>query len=77
MSANTRYTNAMTYQDTIYAAAVCMVAASLLLACAPTVKVQAPDKPIEINMNVKIEHEIRVKVEKDIDNLLSENKDLF
>jgi type IV pilus biogenesis protein CpaD/CtpE len=67
----------MTYRDTIYTAAVTMVAASLLLACAPTVKVQAPDKPIEINMNVKIEHEIRVKVEKDIDNLLSENKDLF
>ncbi len=67
----------MRYRDTIYAAAVTMVAASLLLACAPTVKVQAPDKPIEINMNVKIEHEIRVKVEKDIDDLLTENKDLF
>ena len=47
----------------------------LLLGCA--VKVQAPDKPIEINMNVKIEHEIRVKVEKEIDALLSENKELF
>jgi hypothetical protein len=67
----------MTYRDTIYITTVTMVAAGLLLACAPTVKVQAPDKPIEINMNVKIEHEIRVKVEKDIDNLLSENKGLF
>lgn len=45
--------------------------------CAPTVKVEAPDEPIEINLNVKIEHEIRVKVEKDIDELLSENEDLF
>jgi hypothetical protein len=35
-------------------------------ACAPTVKVAAPDKPITINLNVKIEHEIRVKVDKDL-----------
>ena len=48
-----------------------------LSACTPTVKVEAPEKPIEINMNVKIEHEIRVKVEKDIDELLSNNQDLF
>ncbi len=67
----------MTNRRTIYIAAVTMLFAGLPLACAPTVKVQAPDKPIEINMNVKIEHEIRVKVEKDIDNLLSENKELF
>lgn len=46
-------------------------------ACAPTVKVQAPDEPITINLNVKIEHEIRVKVEKDIDNLFSEEGGLF
>ena len=49
----------------------------LLGACSPTVKVAAPDKPIEINLNVKIEHEIRVKVEKDIDELIANNKDLF
>lgn len=39
----------------------------LLAACQPTVKVEAPDKPIEINMNVNISHEIRVKVEKDLE----------
>ena len=49
----------------------------ILSACTPTVKVEAPDKPIEINMNVKIEHEIRVKVEKEIDELITNNKDLF
>ena len=48
-----------------------------LSACNPTVKVEAPDKPITINMNIKIEHEIRVKVEKDLDNVLSENSGLF
>lgn len=46
-------------------------------ACTPTVKVQAPDKPIEINMNVKIEQEVRIRVEKDLDKEISANPDLF
>lgn len=53
----------------------CMLA--WICGCSPTVKVEAPDKPIEINMNVKIEHEIRLKVEKDVDELISKNKGLF
>jgi len=48
-----------------------------MVACAPTIKVQAPDEPITINLNIKIEHEIRVKVEKDIDDLFSEEGGLF
>lgn len=48
-----------------------------LAACSPTVKVAAPDKPITINLNVKIQHEILVKVEKELDNVLSENSGLF
>lgn len=48
-----------------------------LMACTPSVKFEAPDKPIEINMNIKIEHEIRLKIEKDVDELLSTQKDLF
>lgn len=46
-------------------------------ACTPTVKVQAPDKPIEINMNINIKHEIFIKVEKDVEELLFEDEDLF
>lgn len=46
-------------------------------ACTPTVKVQAPDKPIEINLNVKIEQEVRVKVEKDLDNLFESDPEIF
>ena len=45
--------------------------------CAPEVQIRAPEKPIVINLNVKIEQEICIKVEKDIDNLLENNKDLF
>jgi hypothetical protein len=52
-------------------------AAAHLPGCTPSVKVEAPDKPIEINMNVKIEHEIRLKVEKDVDELIANRKGLF
>ncbi len=45
--------------------------------CTPTVKVEAPDKPIVINLNVKIEQEVRVKIDRDVDTLLQDNPDLF
>ncbi|HMM14210.1 MAG TPA: YnbE family lipoprotein [Parvibaculum sp.] len=57
-----------------------LIAAGLLLvaaACNPTVKIEAPDKPIEINLNVKIEQEVRVKVDRELDNVLAKNPDLF
>lgn len=46
-------------------------------ACSPTVRVEPSDKPITINLNVKIEHEIRVKVDKELDSVLSEDSGLF
>jgi len=46
-------------------------------ACTPTVQVRAPEEPITINLNVKIEHEIRVKVDKELDEIFSEDSDLF
>jgi hypothetical protein len=45
--------------------------------CTPRVEVAAPDKPITINLNVKIDHEIRVKVDKELDQVLSSNSGLF
>ena len=45
-------------------------------ACTPTVKV-ATDDPITINLNVNIKHEIRVKVDKELDDVFSEDGDLF
>jgi hypothetical protein len=59
-------------------AALMLVAPALLIApgCTPRVMVEAPKEPIVINMNVKIEHEIRVRVDKDLDAMF-ENKDLF
>ena len=51
--------------------------AGLLAACNPTVKVEAPDKPIVINLNVKIEQEVRIKIDKDVENLVQSNPNLF
>ena len=47
------------------------------VACAPRVEVEVPDKPITINLNVKIDHEIRVKVDKDLDQVISKDSGLF
>lgn len=50
----------------------------LLSSCTThTVQVEAPDKPITINLNVKIDHEIQVKVEKDLNEVFAENSELF
>lgn len=48
-----------------------------LAGCTPRVEVAAPEKPITINLNVKIDHEIRVKVDKDLDQVLSSSSGLF
>ncbi len=46
-------------------------------ACTPTVAVEAPKEPIVINLNVKIEHEVRVKVDKELDEAFASNEDIF
>lgn len=53
------------------------LAALAVVACQPKVQIEAPKDPIVINLNVKIEQEIRVKVEKDVDDLFADNDDLF
>lgn len=45
--------------------------------CTPRIEVAAPKEPITINMNVKIEHEIHIKVDKDVEALLKSRSDLF
>ncbi|RJG14004.1 YnbE family lipoprotein [Pseudomonas cavernicola] len=56
---------------------VWLVVSLALAACTPRVVLEAPKEPITINLNVKIDHEIRLKVEKDIDKLFSEDSALF
>lgn len=51
--------------------------AATICACTPTVKLVAPDKPIEINLNVKIDQEVRVILDKEVEDLIANNPDLF
>lgn len=54
-----------------------ILAVAFLVGCSPRVAVEVPDKPITINLNVKIDHEVRVKVEKDLEQVISPKSDLF
>lgn len=57
--------------------ALLLVLPAALSACTPTVQVAAPKDPIEINMNVKIEHNIRVQVDRELEDMFDEDSELF
>jgi hypothetical protein len=63
----------------LYARTAIALGVFLLAACTPkaVVEVRAPEEPIVINLNVKIEHEIRVRVDKDLDELFKKEGELF
>lgn len=46
-------------------------------ACTPTVQLAMPSEPININLNVKIEHEIYIKVDKALDSIFDKSSGLF
>ncbi|BCN93648.1 hypothetical protein THMIRHAM_14330 [Thiomicrorhabdus immobilis] len=46
-------------------------------ACTPSVQVALPNEPININLNVKIQHEILIKIDKQLDNMFSSSSGLF
>ncbi len=46
-------------------------------ACTHKVQVVAPDEPIRIELAIKIDQEVRVRLDKDVENLITENPGLF
>ncbi|MBT5433337.1 MAG: YnbE family lipoprotein [Alphaproteobacteria bacterium] len=54
-----------------------LLLAVMLAACQPTVRIEAPKDPIVINLNVKIEQEVRIKIERDIEDLLEDDDAIF
>lgn len=53
------------------------IAAPAVLLAGGCVKLQAPDKPIEINMNLNIRHEVIVRLEKDVRDIIKNNPGVF
>ncbi|WP_404397521.1 YnbE family lipoprotein [Stutzerimonas chloritidismutans] len=51
--------------------------AVLASACTPRVELAVPNEPININLNVKIEHEIYIRVDKQLDSIFNEDSGLF
>ncbi len=54
-----------------------LLAAFFATACTPTVKLEAPEKPIEINLNVNIEQRVKIEIDKDVQQVIKKNKDIF
>ncbi len=53
------------------------LAGLLLAACQPTVKVEAPKEPITINLNIKLDADVRLKIEEHAEETIESNPDLF
>jgi hypothetical protein len=51
--------------------------AGLGAACEPTVKIEAPREPITINLNIKIEADVLVRVEDKAKDDIAANPDIF
>ena len=47
------------------------------LALSGCIQVKAPDKPIEINLNVKVQQEVVVRLQRDAQDLIQNNPELF
>ena len=54
--------------------AACLLPAILLAGC---IQVKAPDKPIEINLNVTIRQEVLVRLQRDVEQLINQNPQAF
>ena len=50
---------------------------SAVVACTPTIRIEPSDKPIKIDLNVNITQEVCVILEKEVENLIADNPDLF
>jgi len=52
-------------------------AAALAVPLASCITVRAPEKPIEINLNVDIRQEVLVRLQQDVQQLIRQNPDAF
>ena len=53
-----------------------IIAVLIISGCTHRVEVSAKE-PITINLNLKIDHEIKVKVDKQLDDIFSDDSEIF
>ena len=58
----------------VHAILLLLTGAAALSGC---IQVKAPDKPIEINLNVRVQQEVIVRLQKDAEDLIENNPELF
>ncbi|MFL6765760.1 MAG: YnbE family lipoprotein [Sphingomicrobium sp.] len=54
-----------------------LAAAVAALPLSSCISVKAPDKPIEINLNVTIRQEVLVRLQRDVEQLINQNPQAF
>ena len=54
-----------------------LTAAAAALPLSGCISLAAPEKPIEINLNVKIEQEVLVRLQRDVENIIRQNPQDF
>lgn len=54
-----------------------LAAALVTFACSPTVRVEPPREPITINLNVKLDADVRVKLEEQAKKDVAKNPEIF
>ncbi|MEC9347736.1 MAG: YnbE family lipoprotein [Pseudomonadota bacterium] len=54
-----------------------LVLATMLAACEPRVAVEAPKEPITINLNIKLDADVRVRLEEAAKEDIKKNPEIF
>lgn len=63
--------------ETIPATGLLILCSFAITACSPTVKVQAPQEPITINLNIKLDADVRIKLQEEAKKDIEANPDVF
>ena len=54
-----------------------IVFVAVIIGCTPRVGIEAPEKPITINLNIKLDADVRVKLEETAKQDISANPNVF
>ena len=63
--------------NTILVTVILILCCLVITACAPTVKLETPQEPITINLNIKLDADIRVKLEEEAKKDIAANPGIF